>query len=82
MGLGWWVFVWGGLEHFASRKEKSNTFRIFGKIEPRGFAYVGHAQSSPPEEECDVGFAKCDVGFAKSVILFSIREVKHVSLAQ
>ena len=44
-----WVvgFCWVGLEGFASRKEKSNTFRFFGKIRPRGFAYAGYEQSSP-----------------------------------
>ena len=46
---GVWVvgFCWVGLEGFVSRMEKSNTFRSFVKIRPRGFAYAGHAQSPP-----------------------------------
>ena len=45
---GVWVVgcCWVRLEGFASRKEKSNTFRIFGKIEPRGFACVVYARTS------------------------------------
>ena len=80
-----WV---GGLRFTNGRhwlRQVRNTFRSFVKIEPRGFAYAGYAQSSPHEKRkvilfefsgrwnfglCRVGCAQASPHEPRKVILF------------